>query len=346
MEQEFYKKFMTFSIFLLLAVLTFFLVRPILMSIVAGVLLAFLFNPIYNLMFKISRSKNISATLICILLLLIILIPLWLFVPKMLDQTFNIYLAAQKIDFAQILQQILPNVFSSPEFSSQVSSITSSFISKTVNSILNGFSEIILNLPTVLLQVLVVAFTFFFVLRDKEEITDYLKSLLPFPKEVEKKLFDSSREITFSVIYGHFAVGILQGLIVGLGLLIFGVPNALFLTTLACLAAIIPVLGTPVIWIPVAIYLFISGNSAGMWGMLGFGLFSSTIDNFLRPWIISKRAKLNTLLATIGMVGGLFVFGFMGLLLGPLILAYLVIVIDVFRDKKTFNVLVQPAENK
>ncbi len=330
----------------LLVVLAFLLIKPILISIIAGVLLAFLFNPVYNLVLRVVKSQNLAAGIVCLILILLLVVPLWFLIPKVIDQTFQIYLAAQKIDLGGIQQQMFPSFFQSPEFSAQVSAMTSSFVSKTMNSIINSFSELILNLGTVLLQLLVVAFTFFFVLRDKEEILDYIRSLLPFTKDVEKRLLDSSKEITYSVLYGHIAIGILQGLIVGIGLFIFGIPNAIFLTLLACLAAIIPVLGTPFIWIPVAVFLFISGDKGAMWGILGFGLFASTIDNFLRPLIISRRAKLNTLLTTIGMVGGLFMFGFLGIIIGPLILAYLVIVFDIYRDRRTFNVLIQPAENK
>lgn len=347
MEQDAsYKKFAGIIVMVLLVVLAFFLIKPLILSIIAGVLLAFLCSPIYNFLLKRVKSQNLAAGIVCALLILLIVIPLWFLVPKIIDQTFQIYLAAQKLDFGGILQQMFPSLFQSPEFSAQVSAMTSSFVSKTMNSIINGFSDLFLNLATVLLQILIVSFTFFFVLRDKEDIMDYVKSLLPFSKDVEKRLFESSKEITYSVLYGYVAVGLLQGLIVGVGLLIFGIPNALFLTLLACLAAVIPVLGTPFIWIPVVIFLFISGDKGAMWGMIGFGLFSSTIDNFLRPLIISKRAKLNILLTTIGMVGGLFMFGFLGIVIGPLILAYLVIVFDIYRDRRTFNVLIQPSEEK
>ena len=84
-----------------------------------------------------------------------------------------------------------------------------------------------------------------------------MKSLLPFSKEVEKKIFDYSKGITSSVLYGQVIIGILQGIAAGLGFFIFGVPKALFLTLLAMMAGIFPIIGTTIIWLPVAIYLFI-----------------------------------------------------------------------------------------
>lgn len=334
MDAEYFKKVVTTFLVVGLIILAFLVIKPIFISIVAGIILAFIFNPLCELLFRITKSKNISAGLVCLFLLILILVPFWFLAPIIIDETFKIYLAAQKIDFAALLQSIFPSIFHSPDFAAQVSSITTNFISKTMNSILNGFSDLILDLPRVLLHFLVVAFTFFFVLRDKNEILDYMRSILPFSKDVEKKLFESSKDITYSVLYGHVVIGLLQGIIVGISFLIFGVPNALFLTLLACVAAVIPVLGAPFVWIPVAIYLFISGNNVPAWAIVGFGLFAGIIDNILRPLIVSKRTKISTLLITLGMVGGLLFLGVFGLIIGPLILAYLLIVLEIYRDKK------------
>lgn len=333
-ESDYFKKVITTVIIVGLIVLALLVIKPIFIALIAGIILAFIFNPLYELLLKVVKYRNISAGLICLFLFLLIFVPFWFLAPIVVDETFKIYLAAQKIDFATLLQSIFPSLFHSPEFAAQVSSITSSFISKTMNSILNSFSDIILNLPSVLLQFLVVSFSFFFVLRDKEEILDYLRGLLPFSKEVEKKIFESSKDITYSVLYGHVVIGLLQGIIVGISFLIFSVPNALFLTLLACVAAVIPVLGAPFVWIPVAVYLFISGSNSAAWAIVGFGLFAGVIDNILRPLIVSKRTKLSTLLITLGMVGGLLFLGVFGLIIGPLILAYLLIVLEIYRDKK------------
>lgn len=342
MDTDYFRKVITTVIIIGLVVLSLLVIKPIFIAVIAGVLLAFVFNPLYELVQKLTKSKNISAGLVCLFLFLLIFIPFWFLTPMIVDETFKIYLAAQKIDFAALLQNIFPSLFHSPEFAAQVSSITSSFISKTMNSILNGFSDLILNLPSVLLQVLVVSFTFFFVLRDKDEILDYIRGLLPFSKEIEKKVFESSKDITYSVLYGHVVIGLLQGIIVGVGFLIFSVPNALFLTLLACVAAVIPVLGAPFVWIPVVVYLFISGSNGAAWAIVIFGLFAGVIDNILRPLIISKRTKISTLLITLGMVGGLLFMGVFGLIIGPLILAYLLIILELYRDKKSASGITNP----
>jgi len=182
---------------------------------------------------------------------------------------------------------------------------------------------------------------FYFVLRDKKEVLDYIRSISPFSKDVEKKLFESSKGITASVIYGQVIVGVIQGIIVGIGFFIFGVTNALFLTLLAILAGIFPVVGTTLVWLPIVIYFMIAGDGLPAIGVLVFGLISSTVDNFLRPMIVSKRTNLHSAVVIIGMIGGLFMFGILGLILGPLILAYLIILLEVYRKRAFPKILIR-----
>jgi len=341
MDDIYSKKIMTAIILIILIVLSFFLLKPILLSIIVGFILAFAFTPVYNWFYKFIKSKNICSFLICFLLILLIILPIWFLTPIFIDQSIKFYLTFQKMDFVTPLTNLFPSLFASEEFSIEVGSVIQSFATKVTNSLINSFSQLILNFPTLFLQFLVAFFTFFFVLKDKEKIISYIQSLLPFSKDVEKKLFKSSKEITSSVIYGQIIIGIIQGLFAGLGFFIFGVPNALLLTLFASLAGIFPIIGPFVVWVPVAIYLFIAGNTFSALGVVFFGLIASTLDNFLRPIFISKMTKMHPALILIGMIGGFFLFGILGFILGPLIIAYLLIVLEIYRNKKIPRILIQ-----
>ncbi len=342
MENQDFKKITTIVILALLLVLSFLLLRPILLSIIVGIILAFIFSPVYNWFYKHTKWRNASAALICILLLVLIILPIWFLTPILIDQSLKIYFAAQQADFVTPLKSIFPDLFASEEFSAEVGSITHSFVTKIANSLVNSLAKMILNFPIIFLQLLVVFFTFFFVLRDKEKLIEYIQSLLPFSASIQKKLFESSRAITISVIYGQIIIGIIQGIITGLGFFIFRVPNALLLSSLAILAGVFPIIGTGIIWVPLVIYLLIKGSTFSALGVALFGVIASTMDNFLRPLIVSKRTKLNSSIILIGMIGGLFFFGVLGLILGPLILAYLLILLEIYRKKPVPKVLYKP----
>ena len=334
MDEKYFKHILSMVILVLLIVLSFFLLRPILLSIIVGVLLAFLFIPAYDWLYKRTKMKNFSAGLICLFLITLILLPMWFLTPILIDQSFKVYVATQEIDFISPLKNVFPSLFASEEFSQEIGSMVSSFVTQIANSLVNLLSKLILNFPAIFMQLIVAFFTFFFVLRDNKSLGEYLKSIHPFSKEIEKKLFKSTKDITISVIYGQIIVGVIQGLIVSLGFFIFQVPNALLLSLLAILAGIFPIIGTTIIWLPTAIYLLMAGNVLGAVGVTAFGFVSTIIDNFIRPIIVAKRTELSASLILIGMIGGLFFLGIFGLILGPLILAYLLILLEIYRKKR------------
>ena len=341
MEEIYFKKVVTTAILVLLIVLSFLLLKPILMSIILGLFLAFIFSPVQDKLVKIVKSENLSVSIICIVLILLIVVPFWFLIPIFIDQSVSTYRAVQQIDFVTPLKTIFPSLFASGDFSNEVGSIIHSFVTNFASSLMNSFSELILNFPTLFLQISVVLFTFFFVLRDKDLLIDYIKSVLPFSPEVERKLFENTKGITSSVIYGEVVVGFIQGIITGAGFFIFGISNALVLGLLAILMGILPIIGPAIVWIPVAIYLLIAGNGFAAVGITIFGLLASTVDNILKPIIISKRTSISSPIILIGMVGGLFLFGVLGLILGPLILAYLLIILEIYRNKRVPSLIIK-----
>jgi len=341
MDETYFKKTITVIILVLLIVLSFLVIRPILISIIMGLILAFIFAPVYNWLNRYIKQRDISTILIILFSLLIIILPTWFLTPILIKETFTIFQATQKIDFVTPLKSIFPALFASEQFSVEIGAILSSFTTKVTNSLVNSFSNIILNFPTLLLQFTVVLFTFFFVLRDKERVLEYVKTLLPFSKEVEEKVLNYTAGITASFIYGQIIIGIIQGIILGIGLFIFRVPNALFFTFFAVIVGILPILGTSIIYIPVAIYFFLSGSIVSAWGIIAFGIISSSIDNFLRPLIVSKKTKISSAILLIAMIGGLFFFGVSGLLLGPLIISYLLILLEVYRGRAKPKIILE-----
>ena len=341
MEGSYFEKIATTAVLVILLVLAFFLLKPILLSIIVGLLLAFIFTPVYDWLNKKIKSKNLTAGLICLALISLIVLPLWFLTPVLINQSFKLYLASQQVDFAALFENIFPSLLTAGQFSIEIGAILSSFITKITNSLVNSVSQLVLNFPIIFLQLLVAFFTFFFVLKDKEKLVSYIKSFSPFSKEVEEKLFKSSKGITISLIYGQVIIGIIQGILAGLGFFIFGVPNALLLTLAAALAGILPIIGPVIIWVPVVIYLFIAGNIFPAIGVIAFGLLASFSDNLIRPIIVSKRTNLPPSLILVGIIGGFLLFGILGIILGPLIIAYLLIVLEIYRKKRTPGLLIQ-----
>ncbi len=311
-------------------ILSFIILKPMLIPIIFGLLSAYIFNPVYKKINKIIPSKNLSALVLIIGLTFLVLFPLVYFTPTLVRQTFDTYASVQNFDFTKYFQK-----FVEPSVADTIARNVDNILGKLFSTLLNQFSAFLINLPSILLQFIVYLFTFFFTVRDSEKLKIYLHTLSPFSDNTDKKLLKEFRGITNAIIYGQVLIGVLQGLALGLGLFILGIPKALILTFIAMLFSVIPVLGSWVVWLPVGLLQISLGNTFDGVFLLFYGaLFVSTIDNFVRPYLLSKGSNLPIVISIIGTIGGFYVYGILGLILGPLILAYLLIIIEFYKEGK------------
>lgn len=330
------------SVLLILAVAAFLIIRPIILSIFGGLILAYIFSPIYKRIYRTIHERNTATTIMCIFVLLIIIVPLWFTIPAVIQQIFELFNISQNIDFTQIIAKLFPS--SSTEFREKLVTIVIEFTGDIASTIFNYFISLLQSLPSLLLNVAVVLFVFFFALRDQESLREFMSGISPFRKDKETILVTRFKDITSSIIYGYIIVGIVQGLALGLGLLIFGIPKALTLTLLGAFASMLPMVGPWFIWIPVTITLLVAGKVGVAIAFAVYcGFFVSTIDNILRPYIVSRKSGVSSVVVLVGMIGGLFVFNIIGLILGPLILSYLVLFLKAYKDG-TLSDMFSPAE--
>lgn len=323
--------YISFALIAIIFILAFIILRPILLSIVSGLLLTYVLYPVYTRLLSVVKERNTASLIICFLLVFLILIPSWFLIPVVARQIFSVYNAVQKANFAETISDLIPGSTVSTDFYT----VINSFISKLVSSVLSESTSILLNFQTILLHAAVIFFVLFFALRDAEALKSYVRSLSPLSSETEDIFFNKFKDVTNSVLYGQIIVGIIQGLVAGIGYIIFGVSNMITLTLFTIFFGLIPMVGPAIVWLPVVIFLFATGQTTSAIGLLIYGLLVvSTVDNLIRPYIVSKKTKLNSGIIVVGLIGGLFVFGILGLILGPLILAYSLVILEFYRNRK------------
>lgn len=169
---------------------------------------------------------------------------------------------------------------------------------------------------------LLMLFLLFFFLRDGAAMHARASTLIPLPPARKRQLLDYLGAVTRAVVFGTMLTALLQGTLVGIGFAIAGLPSSVVFGVIAAVAALLPVGGTALVWVPAAIVLAMQGRYGMavfmvLWGALLVGL----IDNFLKPLLISGRAEVPTLAAFLGVLGGLAAFGPIGMFLGPVIFA-------------------------
>jgi predicted PurR-regulated permease PerM len=324
------KKGVVIALILIIFVLTFLIIKPIVIAIIFGLLFAYIFAPVYKKIYSKTKMKNISALVLILALIILIAIPLIYLAPQFLNQVRDTYVLLQDVNFSEAFRGFL-----SPEMADTLSIQITSIIEQLFPSAIAYITRLIWNFPMILLQLVVFLFTFFFATRDHEGLKNYASKLSPFSQSTGNKFSREFKRITNAIVYGQILIGIIQGLLLGLGFYIIGVKNVLILTFVASIVGIIPVLGTWLIWLPAGIFLIaINRTFAGIFIMIYGALFVSTIDNLLRPYILSRSSSLPVVASVIGTIGGLYAFGIAGLILGPLIIAYFLIIIDFYQQGK------------
>jgi predicted PurR-regulated permease PerM len=316
-------------VFTVVAILGIAIALPFLMYIVlAGILTYFLF-PIYHFINEGTRRPSLSAGLCIALALLVMILPTVYLVSELVAQVSGAYNTLQTDSLSQVGDYLNSLTNGRVDFQE----ILSSVLDQVRQSIVGLAPNILGSISELLIGLFIMFFVMFYGFREGQGFITYLKALIPLESGLKDSLFQLMRTVTQAVLYGQVLTAVIQGGLGGIGLLIFGVPNALFWGAIMMITAFLPLLGTPMIWVPAAVGLILDGKATRGILLLAYGAtIVMNIDNFLRPKLVSGRTNVHPVLILIGVLGGLRVFGFIGMLVGPLILAILVALIKFYEQ--------------
>lgn len=185
-----------------------------------------------------------------------------------------------------------------------------------------------------LLGMALTLFLVYYLLKDGDELHGWLNETIPLPAEQRRDLYSEIDDVMWGVIFGHVAVGIVQGIVAGVGFFITGVPNAVFWTAVMIVLAMVPLVGTIPVWGGAVVYLYLT-NEPGF--AIGLFIYSVVVvgltDDYLRPFAVDRYAKLNPAVILLGILGGAYAFGVIGLFFGPVILGALKASLRVLSDE-------------
>jgi predicted PurR-regulated permease PerM len=167
-------------------------------------------------------------------------------------------------------------------------------------------------------------FILFFAILDGRDLADTLRLLIPMSPDERRRLLDHLGAVTRAMVYGTGVTAMVQGALIGIGFAGVGLPSPIVFGVVAALCALVPMLGTPIVWVPAVLVLAAQQRWGATLFLLIWGIFVVTIDNFLRPWLVAGRAEVHPLTVFIGVLGGVTAFGPVGMIAGPLILALVI----------------------
>ncbi|ELY71400.1 AI-2E family transporter [Natrinema versiforme] len=176
-------------------------------------------------------------------------------------------------------------------------------------------------------------FLLYYLLKDGGDLLAWLRELTPLPDDAQDDFYQKLDEVMWAVLAGHVLIAIIQGSLAGLGLLATGIPNAAFWTFVMIILSLIPLIGSFLVWGPAVVYLFLISEPLFAVGLFVYSVIIVGLsDDYLRPVLVDRYAELNPAVIILGVLGGVYAFGVMGLFYGPVVLGALIATLDVMND--------------
>jgi predicted PurR-regulated permease PerM len=342
----------------LILVLAFAVFRHFLVTATVATSLTLLLGPAHRrLTARLHGRSGLSAALLVTVCVVAFLLPLLTFTTLVIQQAADVVEwvrpRLQPAEVEKLWSQTLPRRY--PLAMAWVRQLTGgatamASISAAVTRVASGANHVVQQAVTNLAQALVDGGLFvlmlFFLLRDGEQLRESLRGISPLTRGQEMELLEHLTRTVKGVLLSMVVVPVCQGLVALPAFWLFGVPKPHLWSLMVVFAAVIPLLGSPLAWIPAALYLILNGSVAKGVGLALYGTFViSGIDNIIKPLILKGAARIHMMLAFLSILGGLYAFGPKGLIVGPVVLSLVLSAYRIYRyDVLRWRTLPPPAE--
>jgi predicted PurR-regulated permease PerM len=321
------------------------LVAPFLKPIIFSVILAITFYPVQIQIHRWIRNRNIAAALSTAAAILLIISFSFFVGRALVSGLHDIYDSLTgSSDGKERLSVFMVHLFdraitwASHYISISVPNLQGALlgqVEKAVASVLGAAAGFVGSLSAFGLNILIAIFVMYYLLRDGKSMSRRLAIILPLRIGQTRRLFSLVQETLHAIVYGTLAMAAIQGTLTGLAFWFLGLTSPVVWGLLASLLAVLPVVGTTLVWFPAACMLLLSGHWIKGVLLLIWGVaVVHPVDNVLRPYLIGERVKLSTLYVFFALLGGLKTFGGLGVFVGPLILAVTVALFRFLREER------------
>jgi len=335
-----------FVLLLVILYVAYLIFSPFLQAVAWAAILAMIVYPVYEWLLKILKGRATLASLILTVLIIFLIV-----VPAM---RVSVFLSQETVELAKTMRSSVGSTqFEALKAKPWVQRLMESWASVSAEleffdidlrqSVAQGaqaasgflasqIKDVAQNVFLFAINFIIALFTLFFMLRDGKALSNKIHSLLPMDQVHKDHLFQNITNALFAVIHGALITAIVQGLLAGLGYWLLDVPFAVVLAVTTAFTALFPIGGSFLVWFPASLYLgFVQGPlwkgiTLFLWGALIVG----SIDNFLKPLLIGNRLRLPILILFFSILGGLKLFGIIGLILGPMIITLLLALLDLY----------------
>lgn len=315
-------------------------------AIILGLLIASAFFPLYTRLRNLMKGRNQPASLVmCLFITVILIVPVGGFVGTLSNEAYDLYRHSVTMVSISQLDQLIQGDSPWADRVRRAASVTgisldvealnrlASSIGTTVGLFLSRqIGALASNLLNMVIHFFLMILVIFYVFRDGARLRHYISELLPFPAAQQELVVSKFREMGRAVIFGNGVSAIIQGFLAGFGFFFSGLGSPFLWGTIAAFMAFLPLVGASIVFLPATAVLFIQGNTGTAVFFLLYNVsYSALIEYILKPRLIGKGMKMNPLLVFIGVLGGLKLFGILGVVYGPLIMTIFLTLAEIYR---------------
>lgn len=315
--------------------------KPFLTEIIIAAILATIFYRPYDRLAKALKGRrNLASLLMCLFLLAVIIIPtvnIMIYAGGKSMEAYsnaNRYFADHNINDAlnnPVLQKFGLNNQSWFNSNDDVfQNVLMDFFKKSSDWLISGATSLVVGTTSFVLSLVMIVIAMFFFFVDGKRMLEYLMYLSPLPNKYDQEIFRKFREVSYTTMISTFVVAIAQGVVGAIGFAVIGFP-AFLAGVLVGLLSLFPYLGAMIFYIPAGLYYLLIGKLwQGIFILLWGFLIIGTIDNVIRAWMIKGKAKINPIFVVFSVLGGIALFGFWGVVLGPLIVSIAATILHIY----------------
>jgi len=316
-------------------------VQPFLSTLTWAAVLAIFFFPVHSRIFKRSRRRNLAAFLSTLAVAVVLIAPMGWLVPTLVSQTVQTVKELPGGDIVDRIQSGAGWLFERlPGKQPSLNQIYENAVNAIGQRAGEWSAKLVANIASWVIDLVLLLFTLFYLFRDGPRLVALLRDVSPFGGARHDKMVGETIDMISVTISAGIVTALVQGMLTAVAFLVLDLPSPMLWGVVAAFFSLIPIVGAWIVWLPAAVGLLLNGDYGRGLALLAIGaLLVSTVDNFLRPYLIADRSQLNALLVFIAVLGGVQAFGFVGLVLGPLVVATAAGLITGYRDS-----LEEPAE--
>lgn len=317
-------------------ILTFYIFKPFLFALILGIVFATVFDPLHKKIFALTKGrKSLAALLATGCVLVIVIAPLTFLGIQIFQEATQLYSSlitnGGATDLSRDLSGTIQNLSRFSPIPVDFSVDVNKYLKEGLSWLLQHLGPLFTNVAKVLLGVFIFLVALYYLFKDGGKLKEAVIGLSPLQDIHDQAIINKLALAINSVIRGNLTVAVVQGILTAIGFALFGVPNAALWGSVTVVAALIPGVGTALVFLPAILYLYFTGETVLAVGLLIWGTVAvGLIDNFLGPKLVERGMRLHPFLILLSILGGVGFFGPLGFLLGPLVLSLLFALVEIY----------------